>query len=98
MIQILPHIPGFGERLADSLTGAGGNVASGFVQQMQNQNTQKIYEQLGDPNLSPMDKFKIAGGLPQKEREKFYEDTRRFAQEEKIVREMGAYEFKTHLK
>jgi hypothetical protein len=63
MIQILPHIPGFGERLADSLTGAAGNVGLGFVKQMQNERSDRALQDVANPNLSPFDRFRAYGKL-----------------------------------
>jgi len=67
MVQVLPYVPGFGEKLAAALGQAGGDVAQGFIQRNQNQNDQRILDSF-DPNASPIEQIKHFGKLsPQKQ-------------------------------
>lgn len=55
MVQILPRVPGFGEKLIGSLSGAAEDVIGGLQQKAVNDRDQKILETFGDPTKTPME-------------------------------------------
>jgi hypothetical protein len=58
-VQVLPAVPGFGEKLADVLAQAGGNIGKGLIERNQRQNDQTIMNQLAqNPSPSSMDLIK----------------------------------------
>lgn len=64
MVQVLPYVPSFGEKLAPALSQAVGDVAQGYQQMRANQNDQRILEGLGqNPNASHMDLIKAFSSL-----------------------------------
>jgi hypothetical protein len=65
MVQVLPAVPGFGERLADTITQAGSNLLQGYMKGQQNTRDAKVLDKLGDPNLSPVQRFQLVGQLSQ---------------------------------
>lgn len=65
MVQVLPYVPGFGERLADSLTQAGGQLAQGYAKRLEGQAAQRAYGILNDPNASPIQKAIAHSQLPE---------------------------------
>ncbi len=67
MVQVLPAVPSFGEKLANVLGQAGSDVAQGFIQRNQNQKDQEIINSF-DPNASPIDQIRRFSQLsPQKQ-------------------------------
>ncbi len=64
MVQILPYIPSFGEKIMPQLAESIGNIARGYQTHRANQNDQKILEGLAqNPNASPMDIIKSISAL-----------------------------------
>lgn len=66
MVQVLPALPTFGEKLADSLSGAASNYFQGQREKRINDKDQKLIEALQDPNLTPMGRISLYGQLSQK--------------------------------
>lgn len=65
MVQVLPYVPSFGEKLADSLGQGAATVAEGYQQRVQNQKAQKAIGLLQDPNVTPMQKVTAFMSLPE---------------------------------
>jgi hypothetical protein len=63
MIQILPHVPGFGERLADAITQGAGAFGAGYLKQMENQRSQQALADVANPQLTPLARFRAYGNL-----------------------------------
>lgn len=58
MVQVLPYVPSFGERLVDTLTQAGSQIGQGYMQgQQKRQDTGIINDLLNNPDLTPTQKF-----------------------------------------
>lgn len=57
MVQVLPYVPSFGEKLAGVLSQAGTNIAEGFTKRNQAINDQNILKVINDPNASPTQKL-----------------------------------------
>ena len=53
-VQVLPAVPSFGEKLAETLAQAGTNIGQGFLQRQQNVRDMAIVQ---NPNMSPMQKL-----------------------------------------
>jgi len=64
MVQVLPYVPGFGEKLADAISQGVSGFGKGYLQQMENQRIQQVYKDLADPNISYLEKFAKTGQLP----------------------------------
>ncbi len=56
MVQVLPYVPSFGERLAPVLAQAGSDVFQGFQQRNANQRDQQVMNSF-DPNDSPINQI-----------------------------------------
>lgn len=69
MVQVLPYVPGFGERLSDALVNAGGNLAQGYANRIQNQKSQSAMSVLLDPNSSAMQKVLATADLTEQQRQ-----------------------------
>jgi hypothetical protein len=68
MVQVLPAVPSFGEKLATVLGQAGGNIGQYFVQRNQDQKDQEVLNSF-DPNASSIDQIKHFGKLsPEKQK------------------------------
>lgn len=69
MVQVLPAIPSFGEKLGSALSNAGINVAEGFAKRKTNINDARILEELGNnDSLTDIQKLTRFGQLsPQKQ-------------------------------
>lgn len=63
MVQVLPYVPTFGEKLADALGNATTTIGQGFQQQRQNQRDDMSLAIMNDPNKSPMEKVTAFMGL-----------------------------------
>jgi len=71
-VQVLPYVPSFGERLADTIGQGLGNIGSSYFQgkkaEQINAKDQDIINQLGAPNLSPLQAITLVSKLsPQKQ-------------------------------
>lgn len=67
MVQVLPAVQGFGEKLANVLGQAGTDVFQGYQQYRSNQKDQEIINSF-DPNASPIEQIKKFSQLsPQKQ-------------------------------
>lgn len=56
MVQVLPAVPSFGEKLATALTQAGADIAQGYQQRNAKQQDQEIFNSF-DPNDSPINQI-----------------------------------------
>lgn len=56
MVQVLPYVPSFGERLVPEIGQAVGNISQGLQNRAQNQSDQRIIQSF-DPNDSPMNQI-----------------------------------------
>lgn len=67
MVQVLPYVPSFGERLAGALGNAAGNLGQAYIEGKRYKETQnrdnEIINQLSSPNLSPMDAIALVSKL-----------------------------------
>lgn len=63
MVQVLPYIPSFGEKLSEALVNATGNVVQGYRQRQTNRNDDNILKKLNDPNLSPIETATLVSRL-----------------------------------
>lgn len=63
MIQILPHVPGFGERLADAITSGAGAFGQGYLKQMEQQRSQQALADVANPEKTPLQRFQAYGNL-----------------------------------
>lgn len=63
MVQVLPYVPTFGEKLADALGNATTTISQGFQQQRQNQRDDMSLKIMNDPTKSPMEKVTAFMGL-----------------------------------
>jgi hypothetical protein len=57
VVQVLPAVPSFGEKLATVLGQAGADISQGFAERHQNQRDQEIINSF-DMNASPIDQIK----------------------------------------
>lgn len=63
-VQVLPAVPSFGEKLAETLAQAGGNIGQGFIERQQRSSDQQIMNQLAsNPNATSMDMIKAYTSL-----------------------------------
>lgn len=63
-VQVLPAVPSFGEKLAETLAQAGGNIGQGFIERQQRANDQQIMNQLAsNPSATSMDMIKAYTSL-----------------------------------
>lgn len=70
MVQVLPYVPSFGEKLMPVLSESIGNIAKGYQQQRANQNDQKILEGLAkNPNATPLEQIAAVNQLSKDKRE-----------------------------
>jgi len=65
MVQVLPYVPSFGEKLTEAVAQGAGNLAQGYTQRLQNQQAQKAMGLLQDPHASPMQKVSAFMTLPE---------------------------------
>jgi len=65
MVQILPYVPGFGEKLADAFSNAAGQLGQGYFEGRQKKNDLQTIEELSQGNLSPMQQFNAFARLSQ---------------------------------
>jgi hypothetical protein len=97
MVQVLPYVPGFGEKLADAIGKSAGDFTKSYVEQFQKQKDQQILQGLGDPNRSYLDKFSSLGGLSPELRKDFTNAAATILQPEAQasanIREAGSYGF-----
>jgi hypothetical protein len=64
MVQVLPYLPSFGEKLGTALGGLAGNVAQGFQQRAAQSRDQDILNQLlSQQNASPLQQIKSFSSL-----------------------------------
>lgn len=64
MVQALPYVPSFGEKLADTISQSGGHLAQGYLQKLENQQAQTSFAVLKDPNATPIQKVIAHAKLP----------------------------------
>lgn len=65
MVQVLPYVPSFGEKLAGSLDAAGTNLAEGYRKNLEFKQSQKAMGVLQDPSKTPMQKVSAFMTLPE---------------------------------
>jgi len=65
MVQILPAVQGFGEKLAEALGQAGSNVTKGYFQGQDRKKAEGLLGILNDPNSSPIQKVTAFSQLPE---------------------------------
>src|SRR5208337_5209159 len=71
MVQVLPYVPGFGERLGATLAQAGGSALEAFNKKHAQKQDIGIFQQLENAELSPLQKISMVGKLSQ-EGQKLY--------------------------
>ena len=57
MVQVLPYVPSFGERLAEKIGEAGTHIGAGLAQARQQKNDDAYFAIMQDPNTSPVQKL-----------------------------------------
>jgi hypothetical protein len=68
MVQVLPYVPSFGEKLADAIGGTASKLGQGYMIGKQRENDLRILQGLMDPNVSPIQKLIAASSLsPEKQ-------------------------------
>jgi len=63
--QVLPYVPSFGEKLADTLAQAGANLGQGYVKRLENQRAQVALGTLLDPTKTPLQHVSAFMSLPE---------------------------------
>ena len=63
MVQLLPQVPGFGERLGATLEKVGGAALDAFTKRHTKRQDEGIFRQLENPNLSPLQKISMISKL-----------------------------------
>jgi len=65
MVQVLPYVPSFGEKLAATLGQATGTIGEGLAKRRENQQVQNTVGILQDPSKSPIEKITAFMQLPE---------------------------------
>lgn len=68
MVQVLPGVPTFGDKLSEVLGQAGVDIGEGLATRSANNRDEKIMEQLRSGNLSPTETIAVASKLSSKTR------------------------------
>lgn len=67
MVQVLPYVPGFGEKLAEVISQAGTNIGNGLINRNVRLSDQRIIDQLANSqNLSPIQQISAFGKISPK--------------------------------
>jgi hypothetical protein len=66
MVQVLPYVPSFGEKLSETIANAGTTLGQGYLKRLENQKAQTALGVLQDPSKSPMQKVSAFMTLPER--------------------------------